>query len=70
MISQADVSQQFEEAEQMRLDKLSPGLLYLEQVCRMLEKIATLQQQNHNLQKEVENLNSQHAETEVSGVDI
>ncbi|XP_056592881.1 uncharacterized protein si:dkey-106l3.7 [Triplophysa dalaica] len=57
---------EFEEAEQMRLDKLSPGLLYLEQVCRMLEKIATLQQQNHNLQKEVENLNSQHAETEFS----
>ncbi|KAI7793113.1 uncharacterized protein LOC130546313 isoform X2 [Triplophysa rosa] len=54
----------FEEAEQRRLDKLSPGLLYLEQVCRMLENIAKLQQQNHNLQKEVENLKSQHAETE------
>lgn len=64
------VSQQFEEAEQNRLDKLSPGLLYLEQVCRMLENIAKLQQQNHNLQKEVENLKSQHDETEVSDIDI
>lgn len=55
---------EFEEAEQRRLDKLSPGLLYLEQVCRMLENIAMLQQQNYNLQKEVEILKSQHAETE------
>ncbi|KAK7120321.1 hypothetical protein R3I94_020355 [Phoxinus phoxinus] len=47
-----------------RLDKLSPGLLYLEQVCRMLENIAKLQQQNHSLQKEVEILKSQHAEKE------
>ncbi|XP_016102686.1 uncharacterized protein [Sinocyclocheilus grahami] len=50
--------------DQYRLDKLSPGLLYLEQVCRMLENIAKLQQQNYSLQKEVEILKSQHAEIE------
>ncbi|XP_051973021.1 uncharacterized protein si:dkey-106l3.7 [Xyrauchen texanus] len=53
---------EFEEGEQCRRNKLSPGLLYLEQVCRMLENIAKLQQQNHTLQKEVEMLKSQHAE--------
>lgn len=55
---------EFEEGEQRRSDKLSPGLLYLEQVCRMLENIATLQQQNHGLQKELEILKSQHVETD------
>ncbi|KAL1266841.1 hypothetical protein QQF64_002516 [Cirrhinus molitorella] len=50
------------DGDQYRLDKLSPGLLYLEQVCRMLENIAKLQQQNYSLQKEVEILKSQHAE--------
>ncbi|XP_055065133.1 uncharacterized protein [Misgurnus anguillicaudatus] len=55
---------EFEEGEQRRSDKLSPGLLYLEQVCRMLENIATLQQQNHSLQKELEILKSQHVETD------
>ncbi|XP_052423281.1 uncharacterized protein si:dkey-106l3.7 isoform X2 [Carassius gibelio] len=52
------------DSDQYRLDKLSPGLLYLEQVCKMLENIAMLQQQNYSLQKEVENLKSQHAEME------
>ncbi|XP_058646036.1 uncharacterized protein si:dkey-106l3.7 isoform X1 [Onychostoma macrolepis] len=50
--------------DQYRLDKLSPGLLYLEQVCRMLENIAKLQQQNYCLQKEVEILKGQHGEIE------
>ncbi|XP_056109277.1 uncharacterized protein si:dkey-106l3.7 isoform X2 [Rhinichthys klamathensis goyatoka] len=54
----------FADGNQYRLDKLSPGLLYLEQVCRMLENIAMLQQQNHSLQKELEILKSQHAEKE------
>ncbi|XP_039533530.1 uncharacterized protein si:dkey-106l3.7 isoform X3 [Pimephales promelas] len=53
---------QFTDGDQYRLDKLSPGLLYLEQVCRMLENIAKLQQQNHSLQKELDILKSQHAE--------
>ncbi|KAG1970763.1 uncharacterized protein si:dkey-106l3.7 isoform X2 [Pimephales promelas] len=52
----------FTDGDQYRLDKLSPGLLYLEQVCRMLENIAKLQQQNHSLQKELDILKSQHAE--------
>ncbi|XP_077099140.1 uncharacterized protein LOC143750146 isoform X2 [Siphateles boraxobius] len=52
----------FADGDQYRLDKLSPGLLYLEQVCRMLENIAKLQQQNHTLHKELEILKSQHAE--------
>ncbi|XP_043106582.1 uncharacterized protein si:dkey-106l3.7 isoform X2 [Puntigrus tetrazona] len=55
---------EFADGDQYRLDKLSPGLLYLEQVCRMLENIAKLQQQNYSLQKEVEILKSQHAEVE------
>ncbi|RXN21322.1 hypothetical protein ROHU_024243 [Labeo rohita] len=55
-------SVQLADGDQYRLDKLSPGLLYLEQVCRMLENIAKLQQQNYSLQKEVEILKSQHAE--------
>ncbi|XP_073686371.1 uncharacterized protein [Garra rufa] len=50
------------DGDQYRLDKLSPGLLYLEQVCRMLENIAKLQQENYSLQQEVEILKSQHAE--------
>ncbi|XP_051541899.1 uncharacterized protein si:dkey-106l3.7 isoform X2 [Myxocyprinus asiaticus] len=61
-VSTVNQSVQFEEGEQCRRDKLSPGLLYLEQVCRMLENIAKLQQQNHTLQKEVEILKNQHAE--------
>ncbi|XP_051766465.1 uncharacterized protein si:dkey-106l3.7 isoform X2 [Ctenopharyngodon idella] len=59
-----DSQLEFADGDQYRLDKLSPGLLYLEQVCRMLENIAKLQQQNHSLQKEVEILKSQHAEIE------
>ncbi|XP_042588256.1 uncharacterized protein si:dkey-106l3.7 isoform X2 [Cyprinus carpio] len=49
------------DSDQYSLDKLSPGLRYLEQVCRMLENIAKLQQQNYCLQKEVEILKSQRA---------
>ncbi|XP_016374345.1 uncharacterized protein LOC107713371 isoform X2 [Sinocyclocheilus rhinocerous] len=56
------------DSDQYRLDKLSPGLLYLEQVCRMLENIAKLQQQNYSLQKEVEILKSQHAEIELGSL--
>ncbi|XP_056322849.1 uncharacterized protein si:dkey-106l3.7 isoform X2 [Danio aesculapii] len=48
--------------DQARLDALSPGLLYLEQVCRMLESIAKLQQQNQSLQTELEILRSQQAQ--------
>ncbi|XP_009303495.1 uncharacterized protein si:dkey-106l3.7 isoform X2 [Danio rerio] len=48
--------------DQARLDALSPGLLYLEQVCRMLENIAKLQQQNQSLQSELEVLRSQQAQ--------
>ncbi|XP_067289074.1 uncharacterized protein si:dkey-106l3.7 isoform X2 [Pseudorasbora parva] len=59
-----DSQLEFAGGDQYRLDKLSPGLLYLEQVCRMLENMAKLQQQNHSLQKEVEILKSQHAEIE------
>ncbi|XP_036451702.1 uncharacterized protein si:dkey-106l3.7 isoform X2 [Colossoma macropomum] len=40
-------------------DGLSPGLLYLEQMCRMLEKIARLQQQNQSLQLEVNSIRGQ-----------
>ncbi|KAL0965568.1 hypothetical protein UPYG_G00283040 [Umbra pygmaea] len=40
---------------------LSPGLGYLEQVCRMLEEIARLQRQNQVLQMEMEALQQQQA---------
>ncbi|XP_026075271.1 uncharacterized protein LOC113054137 isoform X2 [Carassius auratus] len=60
-----DIQLELVESDHCRLDKLSPGLLYLEQVCRMMENIATLQQQNYSLQKEVEILKSQHAEKEL-----
>ncbi|XP_059400664.1 uncharacterized protein si:dkey-106l3.7 [Carassius carassius] len=60
-----DIQLELVDSDHCRLDKLSPGLLYLEQVCRMMENIATLQQQNYSLQKEVEILKSQHAEKEL-----
>ncbi|XP_066507573.1 uncharacterized protein si:dkey-106l3.7 [Hoplias malabaricus] len=48
-------------------DALSPGLLYLEQLCRMLENIARLQRQNQSLQLEMDAIHIQrghpHRET-------
>ncbi|KAI4876347.1 hypothetical protein NFI96_017811, partial [Prochilodus magdalenae] len=40
-------------------DGPSPGLLYLEQMCRMLEEIARLQQQNQSLQLEMDTIRGQ-----------
>ncbi|TRY65275.1 hypothetical protein DNTS_015440 [Danionella cerebrum] len=57
MIEQAD-------GGQTRLLQLSPGLVFLEQICRMLENIAQLQQQNHELQSKLDTLRSQQAETQ------
>ncbi|XP_062410941.1 uncharacterized protein si:dkey-106l3.7 [Sardina pilchardus] len=39
--------------------ELSPGFLYLEQVCLMLEKFAQLQTHHHDLQAEIEQLRNQ-----------
>ncbi|XP_018933495.1 uncharacterized protein LOC109060787 [Cyprinus carpio] len=66
----ADSQLELADSDHYRLDKLSPGLLYLEQVCRMLENVAKLQQQNYSLQKEVEILKSQHAEIELGSFHV
>ncbi|KAG9263319.1 hypothetical protein AMEX_G23344 [Astyanax mexicanus] len=42
------------------LDGLSPGLVYLEQMCRMLEQIARLQQKNQNLQVQMDTIRVQN----------
>lgn len=39
--------------------ELSPGFLYLEQMCRMLEKLAQLKMGHHGLQTEIEQLRNQ-----------
>ncbi|KAF4082656.1 hypothetical protein AMELA_G00153980 [Ameiurus melas] len=47
-------------------DHLPPGFLYLEQMCRMLEEIARLQRENHNLQLVIKN--GETGETEMKAV--
>lgn len=49
----------------MERTELSPGLMYLEQVCQMLEEIARQQMQNRALQMERDAL-QEHQELEVS----
>ncbi|XP_060916843.1 uncharacterized protein si:dkey-106l3.7 isoform X2 [Labrus mixtus] len=48
--------------------ELSPGLLYLEQVCQMLEEIARQQMHSQALQKEMDALR-EHEELEMEAVD-
>ncbi|XP_076876483.1 uncharacterized protein LOC143525905 isoform X2 [Brachyhypopomus gauderio] len=43
---------------------MSPGLLYLEQVCQVMQEMARLQQLNQRLQMEVESLRDRRRETE------
>ncbi|XP_053501953.1 uncharacterized protein si:dkey-106l3.7 isoform X2 [Ictalurus furcatus] len=49
-------------------DHLPPGFLYLEQMCRMLEEIARLQRENHNLQLVIKNSRDETGETEMKVV--
>ncbi|XP_017552716.1 uncharacterized protein si:dkey-106l3.7 [Pygocentrus nattereri] len=51
-------------------DGLSPGLLYLEQMCRMLEEIARLQQQNKSLQLEMNSIRGQRKTTSSQNCEI
>ncbi|XP_060764440.1 uncharacterized protein si:dkey-106l3.7 isoform X2 [Neoarius graeffei] len=49
-------------------DHLPPGFLYLEQMCRMLEEIARLQKENHNLQQVIKNSRNETGEMEMKVV--
>ncbi|KAK1800320.1 hypothetical protein P4O66_000215 [Electrophorus voltai] len=53
-----------EQAEGNTETGLSPGLLYLEQVCRVMQEMARVQKMNRRLQAEVETLRDCRRETE------